>query len=216
MDEKQEMTAERSLEIIIKMVESTRQRVEANAWKPMLYWGLCTIALALLVGYLWQNTKLGAAANLLWIGVCLIAIYPLVRRHEQSAVPSTYLSKAIGAVWTWFGIICGLLGLIWGSMGAIGKLFVYLPSAITINHNFVMPITGVVIMLMGLGSTITGSMLKINSITVCGVITTLLGGTFGLIIIGPQQMVFLALCLFVSLVIPALIIRKKDKSTTNQ
>jgi hypothetical protein len=70
-------------------------------------------------------------------------------------------------------------------------------------------------MLMGLGSTITGSLLKIKSITVCGVISTVLGGTLGLIIMGPQQMVFSALYFFISLVIPAIIIRKNEKPCSN-
>ncbi|MGI6222040.1 MAG: hypothetical protein ACOYJG_00350 [Prevotella sp.] len=212
MNENSNMTAERSLEIISQMVENTRQRVEVNGWKPMLYWGLVTITLALVVGYLWQNTKMGPAANLLWILESVGAIYPLFNRSKQPAQPTTYLSKSIGTIWKWLGIICGLLAIIWS---CLGTLHAYLPPLPWVNNHFIIPIVGIVVMLMGLGSTITGSLLKIRSIMACGVITAVLGGTLGLIIIGPQQMLFLALCIFVALVIPALIIRKNDKSCSS-
>jgi hypothetical protein len=46
-----------------------------------------------------------------------VVIYQLFRNRKQSAQPATYLSRSIGTIWMWLGIICGLLGIIWGGLG---------------------------------------------------------------------------------------------------
>lgn len=208
MKESNDMTAERSLEIISQMVEQTRHRVEDNAWKPMLYWGFFNIVIALAVGYLWAFTSLGPAANFLWFLVVLAVFVLLPWRGKQAKQPTTYLYKAIGKVWAWFGYTCGTLGFIYGLVDPLAR-------TLGVQGPVVIPITPIIILMMGLGSTITGSLIKSRAITVCGFLTSIIGGTVGFFVRGPWQMGLLAICLFISLVIPALMIKISSKSCSN-
>jgi hypothetical protein len=214
MKENDNMTAERSLEIITDMVRQTRQHVESNAWKSMLYWGIITLIIALAVGHLWAHTSLGPTANVLWLLVIPAAFVPLLRRDKKPKEPTTYLYKAIGKVWAWFGYICCTLGVIYGLMAALHPTISIPgdqdPTVITVAP-IVIPVTPIIVLLMGLGSTITGSLLQMRTITVCGFFTAILGGTVGFVVSGPYQMVLLAACVFIALIVPALLIKFTTK-----
>ena len=65
METNNELTAERSLEIIKKQIELSRMSTEKNAGLPMIMWGSLVCITALIVWYLW-NTTGNAAWNFLW------------------------------------------------------------------------------------------------------------------------------------------------------
>ena len=56
METNNEMTVERSLEIISRHIEQSRKDITKNAGLPMILWGVMTIVTGCIVGYMWKTT----------------------------------------------------------------------------------------------------------------------------------------------------------------
>ena len=207
------MTAERSLEIISQTIEESRQRITRGSWKSMLIYGVAVAVIALIVGHLWENTSAGPAANGIWCALALVALAEQGYKMHHPKMPQTFVGKTIAQVWGCFGIIAGSLGLLMGMLAllnvSIPLPMVFVPdSTETIIH---IPITALIILLMGIAGMITGRILKSTAITVCCYITGILGSFLALIYAGPYEMVVLAGVAVVGLIVPALIIKNKEE-----
>ena len=117
MEEKTNMTAERSLEIIRESIERSQRTIAKNSGLPLMWWGACVMVFALLIEYLWKNHG-GPAWHLLWFVMWVVGyIGNRVIDKKKEAVPTTFVGKTIGHVWGTFGIFCGGIGLILGLIG---------------------------------------------------------------------------------------------------
>ncbi|KXB48439.1 hypothetical protein HMPREF1870_00489 [Bacteroidales bacterium KA00344] len=206
------MTAERSLEIISRTIEESRQRITRGSWKSMLIWGVAVAIIALIVGHLWKNTSAGPGANGLWgaLGLLALAEQRYEKRHPK--IPQTFVSKTISQIWGSLGIMAGSIGLF---MGMLALLQVSIPLPVMPAPNSPesfghIPITALVILLMGIAGMITGRILKSTAITVCCYIAGILGSFLALVYAGPYEMVVLAGVAVVGLIVPALIIKTKE------
>ena len=74
MEEQNNMTTERSLEIITRSIEQARRDIERGSWKFMLLWGVAVTIIALIVGHLWAHYPMGPAANGLWGALGIIGL----------------------------------------------------------------------------------------------------------------------------------------------
>ncbi len=207
MKTNEQMTAERSLEIISQSIEQSRRVIEKNAGQPMVLWGLLTALNALVVGHLWEHNG-GPVWNFLWglfwiIG--LIAERLIIGKKES--VPVSFIGKIIGHVWTTFGIFCMLIGL---GLGLIAAGILPLPLLPNVKHAFV-PISAYIIASFGIASSITGLILRNNWIVGCGILSGGAGFYLALMFPGAQEMIVMAGVSVVGLVIPGLIINLQTK-----
>ncbi len=207
-----EMTAERSLEIITKTIEESRRRITRGSWKSMMLWGVSVAVIALVVGHLWQNTSAGPGANGLWGILGLIGIAEQRYKKRQPQVPETFISKTLSQVWSSLGFMAGSIGLFMGIL-AFFNIVIPLPVVYYPDHVFEsyhIPITALIILLMGIAGMITGRILKSTAITVCCYISGIVGSFLALVYAGPLEMVVLAGVAVVGLIVPALIIKTKE------
>ena len=209
METTNEMTAERSLEIISRTIEQSRRSMEKNAGMPMVIWGVLVALTALIVGHLWQHNG-DPVWNFLW-GVFwifgLIAEKLLVRHKEK--VPVSFVGKTISHVWLTFGIFCMFIGL---GLGLVAGGFFHLPISVPHTRLFV-PVTSFIIAMFGLGSAITGFILRNYWIVGCGLVSGVIGFYVALICPGASQMVVLACVSVVGLVIPGIIVNLQTRSS---
>ena len=211
MEENMNMTAERSLSIIRELIERSQRTIAKNSGLPLLWWGACVVVFALLIEYLWKNHG-GPAWHLLWFVMWVIGyIGNRVIDKKKEAVPTTFVGKTIGHVWSTFGIFCGGIGLILGLVGS-GVI----PVKCVVPDEYVgsllyMNITSIISLCFGIASTIMGAVLQNRPIQICGLVAGF-GGFFAALHFPMQQLYIMAAVALIGLVIPGLIIHFQSKN----
>ncbi len=205
MEENSNMTAERSLEIIRESIESSQHRITRNSALPLVWWGGCVVFFAIAIALLWKNS--GPVWNVLWAVMWLVGYignWMIDKRRE--AVPTSFVGKTIGYVWTTFGIFCGGMGMLLGLVGCGALPF----SLVMPNVYIFCCITSVISLCFGMGTTITGLVIKNRTIQVCGAVAGF-GGFFGALHFhGHEQLYVMACVAIVGLIIPGLIIHLQN------
>ena len=211
MEEKTNMTAERSLEIIRESIERSQRTIAKNSGLPLLWWGACVIVFALLIEYLWKNHG-GPAWNFLWFVMWVVGYignYVIDKKNET--VPTTFVGKTIGHVWGTFGIFCGGIGLL---LALIGSGVIPVKCVISdagFNSIVYMNITSIISLCFGIASTIMGLVLQNRPIQICGLVAGF-GGFLAALNLPMQQMYVMAAVALIGLVIPGLLIHFKSKN----
>jgi len=208
MEEKNMLTAERSLEIIRESIERSQRTITKNSALPMIWWGACVIAFDLLIAYLWKNHG-GPAWNMLWAVMWALGYagnWMIDQKREK--VPTSFVARTIGYVWSSFGIFCGGMGLTLGLIGCkILPLELIMPSVYVFGC-----ITSIISLCFGMGTTITGLIVRNRIIQVCGLIGGLGGFFLALHFPHYEQLFAMAGVAFIGLIIPGLIIQlQKNK-----
>lgn len=191
MEEKQ-LNEKESLELITQMIRNTQQRLEKDNGIPFLIWGYTTVIVSLIVWYMLTTTG-NHMWNFFWltipvIGLPLMFIFP----KKKAKTPKTYIDKIISYVWTVIGISA------------------FIPSlASSFIYSF--PILFLVVVLISIGTTITGLIIKFRPLIISGfigmflsVICLILGNT------SDSILVFAALFLLIQ-VIPGHILNWKGR-----
>ena len=194
MENQDQMTAERSLEIISQSIRQSRKDVIRRVGFPMLWWGCLVMLTALVVGHLWAYCG-GPRWNTLWLAMTVIGfIGNYFIDRKQGRMPSNVISKTVGSVWLSFciltlGVTCSL---------SIGYAFGVIKIAL--------PFSAVIILLMSLACCITGMVLQNGAATGGGIASGIIFSSFCLAYPGPYEMVAMALTALFTLVLPALLI----------
>ena len=145
--EKKNLTEVESLELITSMINDSRSRLARNSGTPFLIWGYTTIAVSLfnaLAIYLGWSYSWGwswfAIPVVGWVGMLLLG------KSEPSA--RNYIDRVISIIWATTGV-----AFLWYFIGAAiyGCSIAYLT-----------------ILVMGVGTVITGFILKNKATTICG------------------------------------------------
>ena len=173
MEEKTNMTAERSLEIITEQIERSRQVVAKDTGLSLYIAGLCTMGMAILIGiliYLSANT----AWYLLYVllPVVIICAYRYAKRGKPK-VPASLVGSMVDKTWQTFGIFVFsyfVLGILYNA------LMVRLEEPEVFARLAIHPLR-VVLLLMGMAITINGYTLKSRWMVWCGIIGGI-GGYF--------------------------------------
>ena len=202
MEEKENMTAERSLEIIRESIERSQRTINKYSATPLIYWGLCVVVFSLSIAYLWKNHG-GPVWNMLWAVLWLIGYagnWIIDKRRES--VPTTFVSKVVGHVWKTFGIFCCGMGMLLGFIGC-GML----PMELIMSNVYIYGcITSIISLCFGMGTTITGLVISNRIIQVCGLIAGFGGFFGGLYFPGHEQLYVMAGVATVGLIVPGLAI----------
>lgn len=215
MEQQENISAERSLQIISESIEQSRRTITRGSWKGMMSWGLICMALALVIGHLWEHTSMGTGANGLWGLLGIVGLVEAYYKKKQPRKPKTFVSKTISQVWGGFGLMAGSLGVACGLMALLGVTphFVDVPEGLSLT--VYVPIVSIIILLMGLAGTITGMILANRVITACCFLAGLVGSIAALFFAGAGQMVVLAAFFALCLVFPALALYYDEKREDN-
>lgn len=207
MEEQNNLTAERSLEIIRESIESSQHAITKNSSWVLIWWGLCVVAFSLLIAYLWDNHG-GPAWNALWAvmgGTGYLGEW-IISKHKKP-VPTNFVSKTIGHVWATFGIFMCLFGLILGlTGGGIIPIKLLVPEAL-----YYLNITSIISLCFGIASTITGFIIKNRIVQICGLIAGLGGFFCALQYPWVEQLYVMAVVAIVGMIIPGIIIYYQNK-----
>ena len=180
--ENKQLSEKESLQLIAQMIQQSQYRLAKNAGTPFLIWGYMTAILSLVIWMLIRETA-NPQWNFLWLllpAVCYPLMTYLNRRNEQMV--KTYIDRIIGQVWTVFGIagilISGVAMFLW--------------------H---IPILFIILLLMGMGTALSGMIIKVRVLTICGALGALL--SVGCLMIGgADQLIFFATAWRRMMVIP--------------
>ena len=146
MDNKK-LNEQESLELITQMIQNTKFKMVKNAGTPFLVWGYMTVVTSLLVWYLLKETG-NYYWQFLWLLMPAVS-YPVTiySQRKKQRMARTYIDRIVGYVWVVFGL-CGLL------ISCVSSL----------------PILFVILLMMGMGTTLTGLIINMKLVTVSGVL----------------------------------------------
>lgn len=211
MKEKENLTAERSLEIIRESIESSQRTITKNSAYSLVWWGICVIAFALLISYLWKNHG-GPVWNVLW-AVMWVFGYLGERFYDKrkEPVPENFVSKTIGQVWATFGIFIGAIGMIFGVISCGLLTLTCYASDGNLSGNLYINLTSIISLCFGIASTITGFITKNRIVQVCGFIAGLGGFFCALKFPWAEQLYVMAVVALIGLVIPGIVIYVQNK-----
>lgn len=151
MDNKK-MNEKESLELITQMIQNTKFRMARNAGVPFLVWGYMTVGLTLLVWLLLTETG-NYNWQFLWFLLPAVA-FPatLWSQRKKQKMAKSYIDRILGYVWTVFG------------------LSGFLISCTSIFY-WSLPILFIILLMMGMGTALTGLIVNMKVVTI--------GGTLG-------------------------------------
>lgn len=192
MNEKQ-LNEKESLELITQMIKNTRQKLEKEgSGNYFLVWGYTTIAVSLAVWYLLTTTG-NYHWNWLWLAIPVIGYsVMLLTFKKKEKYPRTYIEKVISYVWIVLGISC--------FFPSIATLFVY---------DF--PILFMVILLISIGTAITGLIIRFTPLSIAGFVGMFLS-ILCLLLINTDEVILVFAGLFLVIqVIPGHILNYKSR-----
>lgn len=206
MEEKNNLTAERSLEIIAEQIERSRSTISKNSSTSLISWGFCVFVFALLIAYLWKHHG-GPVWNVLWAVMWFVGYFAerLIGRQKES-VPTTFVGKTIGQVWSTFGIFIGAIGLIFCLAGCGLLNLTFTLSGDHPDAHLYINLTSIISLCFGIASTITGFILKNRVVQICGFIAGLGGFFCALQYPWAEQLYVMAAVSVVGLIVPGFVI----------
>jgi hypothetical protein len=208
MEQNCNMTAERSLEIIRESIERSQRTITKNSALPLIWWGCLTMAFSFLIVFLWKHHG-GPVWNVLWFFIWPVGyVGNRFIDKRQTPTPPSFVGKTIGHVWATFGIICCLFSWI-----ICFVAFGWLPIEVLGNGPHAsINITSIIALCFGMGTTITGFILKSLIIKICGIIAGVGGFFLALQFHGcPEQLYVMAAVALIALIIPGLLVYLKNK-----
>ena len=193
MEEKQ-LSEKESLELIAQMIRNTQQRLEKDSGIPFLIWGYTTVAVSLVVWYLLTTTG-NYQWNWVWLVIPVIGLpIMLLTFKKKDIYPKTYIDKIISYVWI-----------------VIGTSAFFPSIAASFMHNF--PILFLVVLLISIGTAITGLIIKFLPLIIAGftgmclsIVCLILGNT-------PESILVFASLFFIVQVIPGHILNFKSRKS---
>ena len=145
MEDLNNMTAERSLEIITEQIERSRRAVSKTTGQSLYISGLCTMGMAVvvaIVNLLLANTEFMALGHLLWFALPVIIWLAMRNIHKRSEpVPTTLIGSLVGKTWWTFAVfVLGffLMAFLWNKILALS---VDDPTAYLAHRVNITPIT---------------------------------------------------------------------------
>ena len=156
MEDKQ-LNAAESIALISRMIDNTRNRMLRNSGRPFLVWGYVTVFTTLLVMgavYYFQNPKW----NILWMLLPVLGalLMWLTRDKHTEGKVSTFVDRVINNVWLVMGLTAWFVSM----------LALFMPMRL--------PILFIILLIMGMGTTVTGLIIRFTPTAVGGVAAIIL------------------------------------------
>ena len=200
------LSAENSLRIIAETIERSRRTITKNSGKPLILWGVLVALFSLIIWGLW--TKTGSPAwNFLWFAMSAIGFVcmkTLFRNREK--VPETEVSRMLGKIWMWFGIFAtGFFALVWVAWG--------IRSLTGVEGTLRVDLTLIILLMMGLGGTLSGAVLESKVVTASALIATTFAALFLMVMPtgSPLRILSFAILGVFALIVPGIILQKQGR-----
>lgn len=146
--EKTNLTEAQSLELITSMINDTRNRLARNSGTPFLIWGYTTVAIALL-NSITTYLQLSYYWNFSWYAIPLIGWIGMMLFNKKDKGARNIIDRVISIIW------CVL---------SVAYLWIFIGSTI-----YRAPILYYTILFMGVGTLITGLVLRHKTTQWCGI-----------------------------------------------
>ena len=173
MEEKDNLTAERSLEIITEQIERSRRVVAKDAGLSLYVAGLCTMGMALFIGLCIYFTA-NMAFFLLYITLPVVIYFAdRFAKRNQTKVPDSFVGTMVNKTWQTFGIFV-LSFFVFVNLYNI--LMGHTESPEVYSRLVIHPFR-IILLLMGMAITMNGYILKSRWLVWCGIV----GGIGGFI-----------------------------------
>lgn len=154
MNDNNTLTEQQSLELITRMISETRTRLVRNSGTPFLIWGYTTVAVALFE-YFAQRTFINHDLWFwAWWTIPVIGIIGMLILDRRDTGAKNYLDRTVSAVWA----VC-----------SISILTVAVPLSLFYHVSMLFS----VVVLIGIGTTITGRIIRDTTTTAAGFLFTL-------------------------------------------
>lgn len=189
--ETNELTPEKSLQIINEAIEKSRKDFEKNSGSPMIIWGSVVLIFSIVILLLLKMTG-NLSWNFLWFGIPVLGwpLSSLLLKGKCKNGGKSFISNTIGQVWITYGIFATVLSVVFAFMAP----------------QFTGYITAV---LLGFSAVMTGLILKNGYITAGGFITGL-GCTVALFFANNEIIpLFFALASILNLIVPGIMMNKR-------
>ncbi|MDR3651865.1 MAG: hypothetical protein P4L34_02700 [Paludibacter sp.] len=151
--EEKNLSEKDSLELISQMISNSRQKLEDGNGIPFLIWGYTTFFVSLVVFY-FINVTGDYHYHYLWFLIPAIGSIGMFiserKKTKYSGHGMNFIERVIGNIWTVIGIAAFII--------SVGAFFVRIP------------ILSLVILLMGIGTALTGLVIKFKPVTISGFI----------------------------------------------
>lgn len=189
--ETNELTPEKSLQIINEAIEKSRKDFEKNSGSPMIIWGSVVLIFSIVILLLLKMTG-NLSWNFLWFGIPVLGwpLSSLLLKGKCKNGGKSFISNTIGQVWITYGIFATVLSVVFAFMAP----------------QFTGYITAV---LLGFSAVMTGLILKNVYITAGGFITGL-GCTVALFFANNEIIpLFFAIASILNLIVPGIMMNKR-------
>lgn len=199
--ETENLSTEKSLQIIKETIERSRNTIARNSGKPLVLWGSLVSVTAVVIWALWSATG-NPMWNLLWFAMSFIGIIitTFITRNREK-VPESEISRMLGAIWMWFGIITtGFYAMLWILM----PVFRYFGITFTINLSLLISL------MMGLCGVISGSVMNMRAVKLSVLAALLVTVPATMLLTGPEQILSFVVLGLLGLVVPGIILMKKS------
>ena len=141
------LTEAQSLELISSMIQDTRARLARNTGTPFLIWGYTTIAVSLfnaLTLYLgWSHSWAWS-----WFAIPIIGWTGMILFNKNEPSARNYIDRIVSMIWLVIGVSFGWL---------LAGIFVFGGS-----------ISYLTVVVMGIGTVLTGCVIKHRITAICG------------------------------------------------
>mgnify|MGYP000841443315 CR=1 FL=1 len=193
--EDRKLEAAESLALIGRMIENTRSRMVRNSGRPLLAWGYATVLTTLAVWgavLYFQDPRW----NYLWLMLPLLGwlLMWMSREKKPEGEVRTFVDRVIGNVWTVMG------------------LSAWFVSMLSLFSQIRLPILFIILLTMGMGTTITGLIIRFRPATAGGTAAIVLAPV-SLIVSGYWMPTLFAVGFVVMMIIPGHILNYKSNHT---
>ncbi len=142
-----------SLELIARMILNTKKKMEEGSGTMFLIWGYTTVITTLLVWISVLQTQ-DYRYQFLWFLLPIVGSFlTIIEKKKEETKPraTTYIDRMINYIW----LVLGVAGFLLSMISIIAYTF---------------PILFVIVLIMGIGTTLTGLIISFRPLVISGII----------------------------------------------
>ena len=162
MEQNQDFSAQRSLELINETLNATRSAIVRKNGVSFIFWGCLLTVMSLLVYILWKTTG-SPSWNFLWFAMPVIGfpVSAMLRKKDAVPVPNNIISRLLSGTWGAFAVFA----LAVAAVSVIVAMTTNVPKLFALAN-----LTPATVLLFGLSETFSGIVLKNKVIAISGFI----------------------------------------------